>query len=80
MITPVSLVHDSESLTHNFHIGQPLKGDTTVESLRCILMVIFVVVGCYVHGGASLRSRKGIGFVHELWNNWLHKSETAAWS
>jgi hypothetical protein len=63
---PVSLVHDSESLTHRFYIGQPLKGDTTVGSLRCILMVIFVVACCCVHGGASLSSRKGVGFVHEL--------------
>jgi hypothetical protein len=66
VVTPVSLVRDLESLTHNFHIGQPLTGDTTVGSLRCILMVNFVVVGCCVHGGASLRSTKGIGFVHEL--------------
>jgi hypothetical protein len=41
---PVSLVRDSESLTHKFHIGQPLKGDTTIGSLICILMVIFVLL------------------------------------
>jgi hypothetical protein len=63
---PVTLACDSESLTHNFHIRQPLKRDTTVRSLKCILMVIFVVVCCCVHGGASLSSGKGIGFVHEL--------------
>ena len=66
MITPVSLFCHSDSLTHNFHMGQRLKGDTTFGSLRCILMVIFVVVVCCVHGSASLSSRKGSGFVREL--------------
>jgi len=29
-------------------------------------VAVFMVVGCCVHGGASLSFRKGIGFVHEL--------------
>lgn len=56
VITPVSLVRDSESLIHNFHIGQPLKVIQLLEAWDVFLWQFLwwlVVVYMVVHLWAS---------------------------